>query len=73
MGLPGWHSGEKSGDVGSIPASGRSPGVGKQQLAPVFLPWKAHGQRSLVGNSSWGHRESDMTEREHTHTYEIDD
>ena len=22
-----------------------------------------HGQRSLVGYSSWGHRESDMTER----------
>ena len=30
---------------------------------PVFLPEKFHGQRSLVGYSPWGHRESDMTER----------
>ena len=25
----------------------------------VFLPGKSHGQRSLVGCSSWGHKESD--------------
>ena len=24
------------------------------QLTPVFLPWKLHGQRSLVGYSPWG-------------------
>ena len=29
----------------------------------VFLPWKSHGRRSLVGYSPWGHKESDMTER----------
>ena len=29
---------------------------------PVFLPGESHGQRSLVGYSSWGHKESDMTE-----------
>ena len=28
----------------------------------VFLPEEFHGQRSLVGYSSWGHKESDMTE-----------
>ena len=28
---------------------------------PVFLPGKFHGQRSLVGYSPWGHKESDMT------------
>ena len=28
---------------------------------PVFLPGKLHGQRSLVGCSPWGHKESDMT------------
>jgi len=28
---------------------------------PVFLPRESHGQRSLVGYSPWGHRESDMT------------
>ena len=30
---------------------------------PVFLPGKPHGQRSLAGCSTWGHRESDSTER----------
>ena len=34
----------------------------KWQPAPVMLPGKIHGQRSLVGYSSWGHKESDMTE-----------
>ena len=29
----------------------------KQQPTPVFLPGKSHGQRSLVGYSSWGHKE----------------
>ena len=29
---------------------------------PVFLPGKPHGQRSLVGYSPWGCKESDMTE-----------
>ena len=29
---------------------------------PVFLPEESHGQRSLVGYSPWGHKESDMTE-----------
>ena len=28
-----------------------------------FLPGKSHGQRSLAGYSSWGHKESDMTEQ----------
>ena len=28
----------------------------------VFLPGVFHGQRSLVGYSPWGHRESDTTE-----------
>ena len=32
-------------------------------LTPVFLPGEFHGQRSLVGYSSRGHKESDMTER----------
>ena len=30
---------------------------------PVFLPGESHGQRSLAGYSSWGHRELDTTER----------
>ena len=32
------------------------------QPTPVFLPRESYGQRSLVGYSPWGHRESDMTE-----------
>ena len=30
-------------------------------ITPVFLPGKSHGQRSLSGYSSWGHKELDMT------------
>ena len=29
---------------------------------PVFLPGEPHGQRSLVGYSLWGCKQSDMTE-----------
>ena len=35
------------------------------QPTPVFLLGKSHGQRSLVGYSLWGCKESDMTERLH--------
>ena len=31
----------------------------------IFLHGKSHGQRSLVGCSPWGCKESDMTERLH--------
>ena len=34
---------------------------------PVLLPGKSHGQRSLVGCSPWGCKESDMTERLYFH------
>jgi len=32
------------------------------QPTPVVLLGKSHGQRSLIGCSSWGRKESDMTE-----------
>ena len=35
----------------------------KWQTTPVFLTGESHGQRSLVGYSPWGRKESDMTER----------
>ena len=36
----------------------------------VFLPGESHGQRSLAGYSSWGHKESDTTELlTHTHPH----
>ena len=50
-----------AGDAGSIPELGRSPGEGKWQSTPVFLPGKFHGQRSLAGYSPWGHKDSDTT------------
>ena len=31
----------------------------KWQPTPVLLPGESHGQKSLVGYSPWGHRESD--------------
>ena len=37
----------------------------KWQPTPVFLPGESHGQRSLVGYSPWGRKESDTTERLH--------
>jgi len=45
-----------SGDAVSIPWSR------KWKPTPIFLPVKFHGQRSLVGYSPWGCRESDMTQ-----------
>ena len=35
------------------------------QPTPVFLPGEYHGQRSLAGYSSWGHKELDTTEVTH--------
>ena len=35
----------------------------KWHPTPVFLPGEFHGQRSLVGYSPWGHKESDATEQ----------
>ena len=35
--------------------------------APVLLPGKSHGWRSLVGCSPWGREKSDMTEQLHFH------
>ena len=36
---------------------------------PVFLAGGSHGQRSLLGYSPWGRKESNMTERLSTHTH----
>ena len=41
---------------------GKIPWRRKWHPTPVFLPGKSHGQRSLVGYSLWGHKESDTTE-----------
>ena len=71
------------GDSGNEPACqcrrckrrGFDPWVGKMpwrrawQPAPVFLPGESHGQKSLVGYSPWGRKESDTTEASETHTH----
>jgi len=41
---------------------GKIPWRRKWQPTPVLLPGKSHGQRSLLGYSPWGHKESDTTE-----------
>ena len=51
-----------TGDAGLIPGSGRSPGVENGNPCQYFLSEKFHGQRSLVGYSPRGCKESDMTE-----------
>ena len=66
MGFPGSSKGKerahKAGDPGWIPGSGRSPGeVNAAHF--MFLPGEFHGQRSLVGYSSWGRKDSDTTEQ----------
>ena len=73
LGFPGGSDGKNktkqsacyAGDPGSIPVSRRSPGEGKWQLTLVFLPGESHGQRSLVGYSPWGRKESHTTEQLH--------
>ena len=52
-----------TGDVGLIHGVRKIPWRRRKwQPVLVFLPGKAHGQRSLAGFSPKGHKESDMTE-----------
>ena len=39
----------------------------KWQPTPVLLLGKSHGQKSLIGYSPWGCKESDRTEQLHFH------
>ena len=47
------------------PWVGKIPWRRKSQPTPVFLPGRSHQQRSLIGYSPWGCKESDTTERLH--------
>ena len=67
IGLPNWLSGKES--TCQCRRHGFDSWVRKipwrrkwQPRIPVFLPGKAHGQKSLAGYSPWGSRESDTTE-----------
>ena len=50
------------GDPGSIPGSGRFPGEGNDNPLQYSCLENSIGQRSLVGYSSWSHKELDATE-----------
>ena len=51
-----------SGDLGSIPGLGRSPGDGKGYPLQHSCLENPQGQRSLADYSPWGHIELDMIE-----------
>ena len=53
---------QETRDTGLIPESGRSPGGGRWQPTPVFLPVESHRQRSLASYGPLGHKESDTAE-----------
>ena len=67
LGLPRWLSGKESAcqhrrcglDLWAL--GWEDPLEEEMATTPAFLPGKSHGQRSLSGYSSWGHKESDMT------------
>ena len=71
MGFPGGsvvkNPPANAGDAGSIPGSGRSPGGGNGNPLQYSCLENSHGQRSLVGYSPWGHKESDSTGHTHRH------
>ena len=47
-----------------VQSLGREDPLEKEMATtPVLLPGKLHGQRSLLSHSSWGRKESDMTEQ----------
>ena len=66
MGFSGGSDSKEStcnaGDPGSIPGLGRFPWRKEWLTTPVFLPRESHGKKSLVGYTSWGCKDLDITE-----------
>ena len=66
MGFPGGSDGKESachaGDLGSVPRSERSPRGGHGNPLQYSCLENPHGQKSLVGCSPWGRKESDTAE-----------
>ena len=56
-----------TGDSGSIPGLRRSPGGGHSNPLQYSCLENPHGQRSLVGYSPWGCKESNMTKHACNH------
>ena len=67
LGFPGGSDGKESvcnvGDPGFNPCVGKVPWRREWHPTLVFLPGEFHGQRSPLGYSPWGHKESDRTEQ----------
>ena len=63
MGFPGGSDSKKSGNSGDGVWSlgGEDPLEKEMATHPNILAWRIHGERSLVGYSPWGCKESDMT------------
>ena len=62
-GSDGKESACNTGDIGSIPGSGRFPGEKGMATHSSILPGEFHGQRSLEGYSPGDHKKSEMTEQ----------
>ena len=72
--LPRWRSGKETNCQGRRcrfnPRVGKMPWRRAWQPTPLFLPRESHRQRSLVGYSPWGHKETDTTKATwHIHTH----
>ena len=63
VGSDGKESACSAGDLGLIPGLGRPPGGGHGNPLQCACLENPHGQRSLLGYSPWGCKESDMTKR----------
>ena len=67
LGFPGGSVGKESvcnvGDLGLIPGLGRSPGEQHSNPLQYSCLENPHRQKSLVGCSPCGHKESDTTEQ----------
>ena len=69
-GAVGKNPSASAGDVrelGSIPGSGRPPGVGNGNPLQYSCLEKSHGERSLAGYNPWGHKVTDTTKWLSTH------
>ena len=74
IGLPWWlRSAYNVEDLGSVPGLGRLPGGGHDNPLQYSCQENPQGQRSLVGCSPWGCKESDTTEQLSTHLDDLPD
>ena len=62
-----------TGNLSWIPWVMKIPWRKKWQPTPVFLPGKSHGERSMVGYSPWGHKESNTTQQLSTYTHPLNE